>query len=234
VVYQLQVSANSVFSALAIDRDDLTEPEYSGAYSFISGATYYWRVRAKDGLGNWGIWSPAWSYGINMTGLDAPRLTAPLNGVATADNRPSFVWEAIPGAVKYQLHVSTSPGFETLANERHDLTGTSFRPVLAMKDGVYYWRMRANDVAGNWGSWSETWKVTIKTIGPLAPALISPANGATVSNTLPAFNWETTTEAIVYQLQVSTNSGFATRTIDRDDLAATEYSATQNLSEGAT
>lgn len=37
---------------------------------------------------------------------------------------------------------------------------------FTLSDDVYYWRVRAKDVADNWGDWSDIWSFKIDTVGP--------------------------------------------------------------------
>lgn len=59
--YQLQVANNLSFANSIINADSLTETEYSSSLPLEEGRTYYWRVRAKNDVGN-GVWSEAWSF----------------------------------------------------------------------------------------------------------------------------------------------------------------------------
>jgi uncharacterized protein (TIGR02145 family) len=61
VQYELQVSTSSGFGGYSIRQADLTSCSYS-ATSLLSDGAYYWRVRAKNDMGNWGPWSDIWSF----------------------------------------------------------------------------------------------------------------------------------------------------------------------------
>ncbi|MFQ5616688.1 MAG: LamG-like jellyroll fold domain-containing protein [Anaerolineales bacterium] len=61
--YQLQVDNNSNFSSPEIN-DTTTSSIYTPGSS-LSDGTYYWRVRARDAVGNWSGWSSVWSLTIN-------------------------------------------------------------------------------------------------------------------------------------------------------------------------
>ncbi len=72
----------------------------------------------------------------------APALTAPAassTGVATT---PAFTWNAVAGAISYDLQVATDPAFNTLVIQQTGLTGTSYTPAGALASGTaYYWRV---------------------------------------------------------------------------------------------
>ena len=56
VTYHLQVSADTLFSNMLINKQDLTTIYYQTGRHFESGKTYYWRVRSQI-ADNWNEWS---------------------------------------------------------------------------------------------------------------------------------------------------------------------------------
>jgi hypothetical protein len=69
--------------------------------------------------------------------------------------------------------------------------------------------VRAGDAAGNWSGWSTARSITIKPVIPVAPVLVVPANGATVTISTPEFCWNTVPYGVQYQIQISTSSTFS-------------------------
>jgi formylglycine-generating enzyme required for sulfatase activity len=63
MAYELIVDDRSDFESPAIDQNNLTSSNYT-VTSGLSDGTYYWKVRCKDSVGNWGGWSGAWSLTI--------------------------------------------------------------------------------------------------------------------------------------------------------------------------
>lgn len=70
-----------------------------------------------------------------------------------------FRWQAVSGAVLYQLQIDNDFDFSSPVFSRTQRT--TFRRPFALRPGAYYWRVRARDAAGNWGLWSEVRGVTI-------------------------------------------------------------------------
>jgi hypothetical protein len=69
------------------------------------------------------------------------------------------------------------------------------------------------------------------TIGwPVAPALISPANGALTTNYAPRLDWSDSPAADHYQLQVATDSAFTSLVIDRSDITLSGFTPASGLS----
>jgi hypothetical protein len=65
VIYGLQVAADDSFRSALLDKSSLATPEYvpdKAELKLREDTVYYWRVRATDGVGNVGDWSPAASF----------------------------------------------------------------------------------------------------------------------------------------------------------------------------
>jgi hypothetical protein len=55
------------------------------------------------------------------------------------------------------------------------LTTTSYTQPSALADRIYYWRVRAQDKAGNIGAWSTRWSFTVNAV-PIAQPTLIPTN----------------------------------------------------------
>jgi len=171
VRYQVQINQHSTF--IPADFDDET-PLVSPAPTSITplaslNGTYYWRVRKVDVYGGVGPWSAVWRLSINqviplavtssaMTGLSA--LAAPAD-----TNTPTFTWDSVEYGVTYQLQVDDNNDFATPSFD--DTADTTSRtPLEPLANGNYFWRVRAFNVSGTPGPWSETWTITINALAP--------------------------------------------------------------------
>jgi hypothetical protein len=86
--------------------------------------------------------------GSFTTPLPSPTNLAPDSTTSNVPVKPTFSWNAVPGATGYQLQISTDPAFGTLVydsgstpgltNSSYVYTGTA----LSNSNG-YYWRVRA-------------------------------------------------------------------------------------------
>ena len=63
---------------------------------------------------------------------------------------------------------------------------------------------------------------------PSSPVLVSPANGATLVELNPLLNWNSSTYAVSYRVQVSTSSGFTTTVYDISNITTTEFQIPNN------
>lgn len=84
-----------------------------------------------------------------------PGLQLPVNEANGVSHLPTFQWNAVDGAVSYQLQTSTSGSDFSNLKDYGTTSGTSFRNSNEYyENGVYYWRVRAHNSAGD-GGWSE-------------------------------------------------------------------------------
>lgn len=107
-------------------------------------------MRRKSGL------SPALFIASGfMGGLavpDAPALTAPANAAVLDDTTPEFSWQAVPGAVTYDIEIrATLTGTPTATG----IAGTTYTPSALDAFTAYSWRVRAVNAVGA-GAWSAT------------------------------------------------------------------------------
>ena len=163
--------------------------------------TYYWYVRAQDRAGNWSDWSPASTFMVAPPTPSRPVQEEPRHKYLTNINTLEFSWSAVDYAVAYHIQIATSSRFTTIVEEMDDLADTAYSSA-ALADGGYYWRVRAKNENGTYGSWSYTRYFVVDTTPPLVPVLRSPSNSSTVSGT-PKFRWYTVSGAKYYQFEYS-------------------------------
>lgn len=118
----------------------------------VQDGIYFIRVRAYDQNLNSGRFSNVVSVLVDLNPPAAPRPLTPKNG-DEAPRRPWLRWTIIPDATQYQLEVDNdsdffSPVFSTTTRD------TSIQTSSQLPRRTYYWRVRAQDAAGNWSVWS--------------------------------------------------------------------------------
>jgi len=129
--------------------------------------TYYVKI---DEFGNN---SEIPNYQINFSVLEtcschtpkSPDIYSPYDTLGTNDNTPTFYWENVTGATKYQIQVDNNSDFSSPVIDAI-LSNSSFTPSNALADGIYYWRVRSkfdqNGCNTN-GEWSEEFSLVITT-----------------------------------------------------------------------
>jgi hypothetical protein len=163
----------------------------------LPDTTYYWRVRAVDGVGYSSSWSEGWRFTVDTHAPDAPTLVYPINGGYVGSPDVVLKWSKVTKVgsgegsgtkgtpVRYVVQVDTVSSFSSPIRvytvEAESLMVTLFERYL------FYWRVKAYDLAGNEGSYSD--------IGIFGVDLTPP----TISNTTV---WKDTTYAGPFEVKV--------------------------------
>lgn len=167
-----------------------------------ANTSYYYQVWAANDGGAGPVSNPP------MPVLTA-HLNAPLASAATSITTTGFIahWGAVTGATSYALDVSTentftTPGDFVTGYQAKDVGNVLLWAVTGLNPGVtYYYRVRAVDLGGPSAS-SAT--ITVVTL-PDPPAVDA---ASSISSTGFTANWEASTGATGYTLDVSTDPLF--------------------------
>jgi|GEM_PF-1629791 len=140
----------------------------------LSDTTYYWRVKAEDTEGSQSDWSVVWSFSFDLEAPQTPVLLSPVDDTILTDNSVAFGWSTVrftkgnfnkvllkqrgfgdgpPAPVRYVLQVDTAISLPSpiiddtfdVSTAHYDLAG----------DLTYYWQVKAFDLGGNEGQYSD-------------------------------------------------------------------------------
>jgi hypothetical protein len=158
VLYVLWVSTTPDFTD-TVHRDTM---ETDSATVTLHEERYYWLVYAIDDGGNIGI-SAQDSFGVDQTGPETPSLVAPSNcdtlSVGISES-VTFVWntadDGISGVESYELYYTDTTVLCAAPETSYVLTPFPLTELV--------WRVRALDVAGNLGAWSEEWSLAFMSV----------------------------------------------------------------------
>lgn len=184
---------------------------------------YWWRVRAEIGSGQSTYPSEARSYTVGPLPLVNGASPVEANSVEEV----VLEWEPVPGAVSYDVRVSTDDSFNQIIDTKV-VKGTRYSPTKTYDVDDYWWQVRARNIFGKAKEWAEvqerhqfrrTWE------GPGAvPELLHPANAVSPSvGDDFYYEWTPSRLATRYRLDVGTNSSFSPGTFKSCFTTQTTY-----------
>lgn len=209
--YRLQISTDSLFSVVLFDDSTLSSTSKLVG-PLPPNLTYYWRVSAKN-LGGSGLFSLFRSFSLAQGIPIAPVLLTPPNNSTMQQQTTVVGWQASPGAVTYRLQVSTDTLFASLIYADSNITVPSVPINSLLNNTTYYWRANAKNSKGTSAN-STVWKFTTSMSSPTHH---QPLNGAVSQPVSAQLNWNTSSGAIKYHIQLSNDSNF-TQTVINDSL----------------
>ncbi len=186
-------------------------------------------------------------YTIESTPPSVPTLVLPADGAATRTS-PYLDWQDVsdPSApVTYRLQVSGDSGFAVLIVNETGLRDSqySFGAAANLTVGdqpvAYYWRVQAEDAAGNLSEWSAARSFTVSP--PPAPTILptgteTATTAATGNGTVTApvametatvsLDWEpvnSPTGPVTYTVQIADNADFNDPVLEKAGLTTSSY-----------
>jgi fibronectin type 3 domain-containing protein len=230
VRYNVHRSTSSGFTPSAANR--IAQPTGTSYTDTPSGGTYYYKVTAEDAAGNI---SPASNEASATAGdVSAPSAPGLLTAIGTI-GKATLTWGAASdnvGVIRYSVHRGTSSGFTpSAANRIAQPTGTSYTDATV--PGTYFYKVTAEDAAGNIGAASNeaSATVTADTQAPTAPAGLSAGvTGSTVNLTWTAAS--DNVGILRYNVHRSTTSGFTPSAANRIAQPTGTSAADGNLAAG--
>ena len=167
------------------------------------GTTYYWRVRIRLNSDT-SSWSTVWHFTTSGTIV----LTSPSNGTTLYRYlHPTLDWDFINDGDYYEYQYDLSPDFDSpeLVSGLVAVGTSEVELTAPMRFGTtYYWRVREYTSIDT-TPWSATWSFTT----PGEIALVSPANGSTLSRTLnPTLDWDYINGGDTYEYQYDLSPDF--------------------------
>jgi hypothetical protein len=139
-------------------------------------------------------------------------------------SRPTLQWNAIPGAVKYDLWGNNYSTGQT-QTVRTDVLGTSWTPPADLPMGIHRFWIRAFDAKGNAGTWSVLYEALV------VPSVTGLSPGAATFDRTPDFTWTSVTGAAGYELFLK-NQNTGSMVINGLPVAGTSYTPAANLTDG--
>ena len=123
-----------------------------------AGNKYRWNMRAYNTAG-YSDYSSDYYFQTGTT-LGKVQLSGPSNGGTLPPMNVTFWWNSVSNATKYQFILYNPQGQVALDTIK---TSTSIIVALGTEETIT-WKVRAGDNSGNWGAWSSTWSLIIKSL----------------------------------------------------------------------
>ena len=183
VQYEVQVSSSQDFASYTS----------SGWLSWrtwdreFGEGVYFWRVRARDNLGNLSAPSSPRSFRVDLTPPAAPRLLYPPTGGWLTSTSINLSWGGVEDnslPVTYLVFVEDAADFSS-PNLAVQTTANGL--TASVTDGTWYWRVIAADNAGNRSSPSGG-SFKVDSTSPAVPAQVAPPS-TVLTSSLVRFEW---------------------------------------------
>jgi parallel beta-helix repeat protein len=207
VIYQIRLY-NSSWSLLQ-EKSGLTASAYAvNSFGSLADGTYYWKVRAVDGVGNASAWTTSWAFKLDSTLPPVPLHLSPTSW-KQVKNSATLDWSDVsdPSGVTYQIRLYNSSW--SLVKEKIGLTSSAYTVSSfgSLADGTYYWRVRAMDGAGNASAWTTSWAFKLDNTLPSMPVHLSPTSWKKI-NSSATLDWSDVSDAsgVTYQIRLYNSS----------------------------
>ncbi len=230
--YQVQVSETGEFSgSLLVDATDFNGSEYQLSVVLENKATYWWRARAKCAENVWGAWGSPLIFTVDID-TELPSSPDPSDSTTIANTSTVFDWADIGWAEGYQIQICDTGDFvDPLIDDSGEISESDFQSDVVLSDNTsYWWRVRAKNLDGVWGSWGNTWQFTVNIGVPSGP---SPSSGSTTYDTTPLLDWGDVNGAGSYKVRFGTDE----LTLDQQtaySAGSSNYQVTTSYSDGDT
>ena len=179
--YVLQYALDSSFTQGLVETTAV-DTTFTG---ILSDTIYYWHIKAVDKAGNEGLFSTSRHFEVDTKAPSTPVLISPIGGIYEKDTLIAFQWNAVkfgqeetigyrfpakkgqnlnkdgirksPKALKslvrYILQVDTTNGFTSPLIV--DTLSVNTDTISLYENFPFYWRVKAYDLAGNQGNFSN-------------------------------------------------------------------------------
>ncbi len=219
--YGVQVSTDLNFSTTVVNQSGVTTTSFDLS-GLSSVTTYYWRVNAANSGGT-SAYSSVFDFTTILAAPGAPVLVSPADEATGVPTNPTLRWNQSATAASYRVQLSLTSDFSTTVLDS-SLADTSVALTGLSNNTIHYWRVNAAN-AGGTGPYSTVFDFTTIIAAPLAPMLLTPADGATGVATNPSLRWNQSATATSYRVQLSLMSDFSTTVLD-STLADTSVAVT--------
>ncbi|MBK8982767.1 MAG: T9SS type A sorting domain-containing protein [Ignavibacteria bacterium] len=159
-----------------------------------------------------------------------PTLLYPANNATNIPLTPLMDWSNVSNADSYRIQISANSNFTTTIVDQGNLTNSEFQVAASVLnyDNLYFWRVNGTNSNGT-GTWSNTYNFRTINFLPAAPVLVSPLNNSTGNSLTPALDWNDISDALHYNLQVATDTGFTNMVVNQNNINVSQYNIPSSI-----
>lgn len=157
---------------------------------------------------------------------NSPIIIQPENNFAGISSNYLFKWNAVTGALVYDLEFATDSLFQNIVLRKSTAALSIAISELSPGKVKYFWRIFANN--GGFKSPASTTRIVYT--GLNAPQLLLPLNASIGKSTQTHFEWTKVANANSYRIQVCTTPAFTASAIKLDSSGITDTFFNYNFS----
>jgi GH18 family chitinase len=150
--YVLQLSTTSSFVSVVFTTPTITDTFYNDTRQLGSGSNYYWRVLSVNSSSQTSGYSSVFSFVTlpeYFPTLAVPALVSPAFGATGVATNVTLRWNKVDSSSGYTINVRLADSTSgTLIYSNPNIADTFFVTQALNNSGVYYWRVRADNVVG--------------------------------------------------------------------------------------
>jgi len=198
--YRLEVSQDPSFGTLVGNAAVTTdETAYTSDTTYPADTTLYWRVRAEDAR-QIGL---AWSATHTFQKTNAAPTFLTVSNSTSGSRIPAWQWDAMPGAVGYDVHVDLPDGSP---RDFSNMDTTAFTATSMTGTGIFTWKVRALYPTSSFGTITSPWSAP-QTFARTIPAPSNPVTSYSAHKVL--LSWDALPGAKQYTVELSTTNSFS-------------------------
>lgn len=166
--YDFQLINVSAGNTVAHQQTEIEETSYALSSAIISqDGQYMWKVKAINPDNDTETQYASRTFYVDRTAPNQPLNSLPANNSTdNTGNEINFEWNAatdsgpINSPVNYSFQIATDTGFNSVVQSV--TTATASYAYIFTNTGIYYWRVKSNDQAGNQSGYSSYYKITVQ------------------------------------------------------------------------
>ncbi len=160
VAYEIEIAADYEYKKAVVPVTRVDTPSFTPAEPLYP-SNRFWRVRAIHASGKAGKWTDTFVYKLKPAPASQARAMSKRPSVYPANNQagivqnPGFTWDAVPGAIAYEIEIAANFDFSKIVTPATRVETPRYVPLQPLYPSSRFWRTRAINADGKAGAWSD-------------------------------------------------------------------------------